>query len=61
MFLDVGEGEGDFLGAVAAVDGPDGAADSADEPPGLDPVLLDHVVARQVRREGGPPAELLVA
>ena len=62
MFLDVGEREGDGGGAVAAVDGPDLAAfDSVDEPPGLDPVLLDHVIAREVRREGGPAAKLLLA
>ena len=63
MFLDVGEREGDGGGAVPAVDGPDLAAavDSVDEPPGLDPVPLDHVIAREVRREGGTAAKLLLA
>ena len=39
---------------------PDFAGASVDEPAGLDPVLLDHVVAREVRREGGAPPELLL-
>ena len=39
---------------------PDFAGASVDEPAGLDPVLLDHVVAREVRREGRAPPELLL-
>ena len=40
---------------------PDPVARAVDESRGLDSVLLDHVVARQMGREGGPAAVLAVA